>query len=246
MANGIYKVTMKLRFLGQAIVNTFWYRSVLEGVFASDLLIDGAQALGRSFLSTIWAGEMRDHTPTNLYCDGVSVMGYNDQFELLYNNTVHVAPNTGEEAGLDAAGENYLPLGNCANIAFYLKNRLISNPLFKPPSKGLVAFGPVRENWAGNDGTLNDAGMADLQTIADAMAEPLAWPFISVDLPFTGWTPSLGLPGAFIPMRAKTWQWDTPQIIGGVTVFKHIETTDIESAHVRKLLGYRRSRRVEG
>jgi len=246
MADGIYKVTLKVRMLGQAMVNTFWYRSVLEGVFASDLLIDGASALGKSFLDHVWVGLLRDRMPSFAFCDGVSVMGYNDQFELLYNNTIQVAPDVADAVGAGGGTEIYLPIANCVNIAFSLKNRLIANPFLKPPSKGLVAFSPVVEGQAGNDGTLNDAGVNGWQPVADKLAEALPWDFVDTEMPFTGWQVNLGLPGAFVPIRAKTWDFKTPQILGGITVLKHIETVDIESAHVRKLLGYRRSRRVEG
>jgi hypothetical protein len=164
----------------------------------------------------------------------------------LYNNTIQVAPATAIAAGNDPASENRLPLANCVNIAFALKNRLIANPLFKPPSKGLVSIAPVFENAVGNDGTLNDAGLLHFSAIAEDMGKKLPWDYVDVDIPFVNWQVNLGLPDAFIPIRAKTWKFDLPQIIGGLTVMKHIETTDVESTSVRKVLGYRRSRRVEG
>lgn len=246
MANGIYKAVLHMRYLGQSLVNTLWYRSVLEGTFASDLLIDGAKALGNSIIDNIWVHSWRGCVPSNCYLDDVSIVGYNDMFELLYNNTIQVVPQPAQTAGTGVTGESYLPIGNCANIAFSLKNRIIANPLFKPPTKGLIAVSPVTEVWAGNDGTLNDAGMAAFKTIADDVAKGLPWEFIDIDLPFVGWSTGLGLENAFLPLRAKTWQFDLPQVIGGITVMKHIETTDVESAAPRKLLGYRRSRRVEG
>jgi hypothetical protein len=245
MTNGLYKLTSHMRYRGQALVNTFWYRSVLEGTFGTDLLIDGAKALGNSFIDHAWAGPWRDHVPTDCYMDGVTVMGYNDQYELLYNNTITVVPAPGLDAGTSTADEAWTPLANCVNIAFSLKNKLIALPWFKPPKKGLVAISPVRETNVGSDGTLNDDGTALYKTIADKFAAALPWDFVDIDVPFVGWVIGLGLPGAFVPMRAKTWQWDTPQILGGITYMKHIETTDIESAAPRKLLGYRRSRRVE-
>lgn len=245
MANGIYKATLKMRWLGQAIVNTLWYRSVLEGTFGSDLLIDGARALGKSVIEHVWAAHWRQYAPTDLYFDGVSVMGYNDQFELLYNNTITVVPASGIHTGSISASEAWLPIANCANIAFSLKNRLISNPLYSPPHKGLIAVTPIDQSWAGNDGTLSDAGMVPFNSIAAGVSEKLPWDYVDIDLPFTGWTINAGVPDVFIPIRAKTWQWDLPREIGGFTVFKHIETCDVESAAPRKLLGYRRSRRVE-
>lgn len=245
MANGIYKCTLHGRYLGQSIVNTLWYRSVLEGTFAGDLLIDAASALGKSVISHVWQAFWRTVMPTNFYLDGVSVMGYNDMYELLYNNTITVAPDAAIAAGTQAATEDQLPLANCANIAFNLKNKLITLPWFKPPRKGLVAISPIQQGWAGNDGTLNDYGMGVIQHIANDMASPLPWDYIDIDMPFTGWQATFGLPGAFLPIRAKTWQWDTPQVLGGITYMKHIECVDVESAVARKALGYRRSRRVE-
>ena len=241
MTNGLYKATLKMRYQGQALQNVLWYRSALEGTFATDLLIDAATAIGRSIINHIWASAWKAYAPADMYFDGVSIAGYNDLWELLYNNTIEVATTTNEAPGTGPGGEVYLPLANCANIAFSLKNHLIANPLFPPPKKGLVAISPVKEEWAGNDGTLNDTGTAVFTNIANTLGVPLPWDYGSIDLPFTNWTPTIGLPGAFIPMRVKTWQFDLPQIIGGQSVYKHIETS-----HVRKLLGYRRSRRVEG
>jgi hypothetical protein len=246
MSNGIYKCTLHIRYLGQQIVNTLWYRSALEGNFLADLLIDGAQALGQSVINHIWNAAYAGRMPANAYLDGVSVMGFNDQFELLYNNTITVVPSADDANGTLAQSETWLPIGNCANLAFNMKNRLISMPWFKPPSKGLIAVSPVLEAWAGNDGTLNDDGTSYYETLANALAQKLPWDFATIDLPFTNWTPAVGLPNAFIPVRAKTWQFETPQELGGIMYLKHIETTDVESCHVRKLLGYRRSRRVEG
>jgi len=245
MANGIYKVTSHQRYLGQAIVNTFWYRSVLEGTFGTDLLIDGAKALGESFCNHVWATHWRGLCPTNLYFDGVSVMGYNDQFELLYNNTITVIPDSNVLTGSDGNVSTFMALANCVNVAFSLKNRLIANPLFKPPHKGLVAISPIQEASVGPDGTLGDVATAAYQLLADDFAKKLPWDYVDIDLPFVGWSLTTGLNDAFVPIRAKTWQWDLPQVIGGLTVYKHIETTDVENAMVRKLLGYRRSRRVE-
>lgn len=245
MSNGIYKAVLKSRCEGQLIVNTLWYRSVLEGTFASDLLIDGATALAESIIAHIWVDVLRELMPSSLTLDEVTVTGYNDQYELLYSNPVTVNPETNLAAGSDSATQVWLPLANCININFNLENRLITNPLLKPPVKGLIALSPVPENVVDNDGTVNAAGTAAYGPVADAVAEPLPWDFVSVDLPFTNWTPSVGIPSAFLPVRAKTWEWTTPQIIGGITVFKHIEITDVLSASVRRLAGYRRSRRVE-
>lgn len=246
MANGIYKVTSSQRYLGQQLVNTFWYRSVLEGTFGTDLLIDGAVTLGKSFCDHVWGSVWRALCPNNLFFDGVSVMGYNDQYELLYNNTVQVPPAPAVAAGSDPNAATEMALANCVNIYFSLKNRIIANPLFPPPHKGLVAISPVQEASVGPDGTLNDVATTAYQLLADAFAIDLPWDYIDIDIPFVGWSANVGLPGAFKPIRAKTWQYDVPDQIGGFTVFKHIETTDVESAHVRKALGYRRSRRVEG
>jgi hypothetical protein len=246
MANGIYKVTMHARYLGQQLVNTLWYRSVLEGTFASDLLIDGAQALGKSVIDHIWSGCLQPYFPTNYYFDGVSVMGFNDMYEVLYNNTIFVAPTGDNTHGTEAASENKIPLANCVNLAFTLKNRLITLPWFKPPSKGLIALSPVSDGWVGNDGTLNDIGMGVYEIMAHAFEMKLPWDFADVELPFVGWVIGAGIGDVFIPVRAKTWQFDTPQIFGGITYMKHIETTDVEACNPRKLLGYRRSRRVEG
>jgi hypothetical protein len=245
MANGIYKGTLHMRYKGQAIVNTLWYRSVLEGTFASDLLIDGARALGRSIISEVWRTNWKPQVPADLYFDGVSVMGYNDMFEALYNNTIFVATTGADTQGDISSATGMLPLANCVNLAFSLKNRIITLPFFKPPSKGLVALSPVNEDYAGNDGTLNDTGTSVYNAIAESMAEALPWNYVDIDLPFTSWSPSVGLPGAFVPIRAKTWLFDTPQILGGITYAKHIEVTDVDTCTARKLLGYRRSRRIE-
>lgn len=246
MANGIYKAVMKSRYQGQQHINVLWYRSVLEGTFASDLLIDGARALGLSIISHIWQSALRISKPSGFYFDGVEVVGYNDQFELLYNNSIFVPVESELAEGTGGPTLDWLPPGNCVNIAFSLKNRLISNPLFKPPHKGLVSLSPVNDAHVGNDGTLNDDGMARFDAIAAAFAAKLPWDFVDIDLPFTGWQATLGLPDAFVPMRAKVWELTTPEVIGGITLWKHIETTDIESATPRKVLGYRRSRKVEG
>jgi hypothetical protein len=180
-----------------------------------------------------------------LYFDGVSVAGFNDAAELLYNNTIFV-PTTGADTQGDVAdATGMLPLANCVNLAFSLKNRLVTLPWFRPPTKGLVALSPVNEDYAGNDGTLNDTGTGVYAAIATTMAAPLPWNWIDIDLPFTGWSPSVGLAGAFVPVRAKFWEFETPQVFGGITYLRHVETTDVETCAPRKLLGYRRSRRVE-
>lgn len=246
MAQGIYKLTTHARFVGQAVVSSFWYKSVLEGDVITDVLIDAAEALGRSFLTHVWGTHWRNAMPTTYYMDGVSVMGYNDQYELLYNNTIQMVPIDAHKTGAQEAGERFLPLGNVANLAFQMANRPIALPWFPPPKKGLVAISPIAESWAGNDGTLNDTGSEWLDPLAADFAAKLPWDFVDVDIPFTNWNVGVGIPFAFWPLRAKTWQWDAPQIFGGITYAKHIEVTDVRGCVVRKKLGFRRSRMTEG
>lgn len=245
MSNGLYKATIHIRCLGQEIVNTLWYRSVLEGTVAGDLLIDAARGLGTSIITHIWNSAYKPLMPSFSYLDRVTIMGYNDQYELLYNNTISVSPANSIAAGTGSSEQVYLPIANVVNLSFSLANRFISLPWFRPPKKGLVAVSMVREDHVGNDGTLNDAGSAAYQPLAEALVARLPWDIAEVDIPILNWVVGLGIPFAFVPMRAKTWQWDLPQILGGITYSKHIETTDIEICNIRKQLGYRRSRKVE-
>jgi hypothetical protein len=246
MANGIYKVVLQARYRGQQILNTLWYRSALEGTFATDLLIDGGRALGLSVLSHIWQAAWRATKPADYFLDAIAVSGYNDLLEVLYNNAQVVTPEAEHAMGTAPTSEQWMPPGVCVNFAFFMKNRLISNPLFKPPVKGLVAMSPIHENWLGSDGTVNDLGVSILKPAADVLATNLPWDFIDIDIPFTNWQVGTGLPNAFIPLRAKTWQLSTPEVIGGVQFFKHIETTDVASVVVRKNHGFRHTRKVEG
>jgi hypothetical protein len=246
MSNGIYKATVVIRCLGQEIVNALWYRDVLEGTFASDLFVDASVALGKSIVAHVWNDGYASTMPTFAYLDRVQVVGYNDQYELLYNNAVTVVPSSEDANGTASGSEVFLPIANCVNIRLNLRPRLITFPWFRPPQKGLISVGPVMEQYAGNDGTLNDTGKAAYEPLASAVGGKLPWDFYDIDLPFTNWTPTVGIPDVFIPLRAKVWQYDTPTVLGGVTYLKHIETTDVESATVRAMLGYRRSRRVEG
>ena len=246
MANGLYKLTTKMRYLGQAIVNTFWYRSVLEGTFATDVLIDGAKALGDAFINRCWEDHWRALVPTDCYFDGVVVDGFNDNFELLYSNPVQVLPNPLLDAGTANTDANWLRPADVVNVAFYLKNRLIVNPLFPAPKKGLVALSPVNHQLVGEDGTLTDEGAAVYQAVADDFASPLPWNFASVDFPFTSWEVGVGLANAFIPVRVRLFRWNLPVLWHNINVLRAAESTDVETAVARKLLGYRRSRKVEG
>jgi hypothetical protein len=185
---------------------------------------------------------MKPTCPTDYSMDSISIAPYNDVAELVYQSPLEYEVNEQGSMGLPAMAAP----GVTVNFHFSMKPTVVSNPLFHVPSKGLFGMGPVREDYIGNDGRVNEAGETAYGTLADKLAASLDWPLMeAIDLPIGGWQIGVGIPGAFVPVRVNIFELTTPEVIGGITLYKHLTLAEVSNVILRKLTGYRRSRMVE-
>lgn len=241
--SGLYKVVLNGAFEGVQINNILWYRSNVEAGtgYVGDLVINSAEAIANSVKNHIWEDHMRQEMPSGYTLATIDVYPYNNVFELIY--TLPFSLSVQDQGTV--TNQNTLPPACSANLRFNLRPNLIDIPGFPAPKRGWVKLAPIQEQYVGNDGLLNETGLIAYGAIATALGEWLPWDFVDVDLPLTGWDVTVGIPMAFAPLRARVWTFSTPQIIGGVTFGRYINTAEVLDCAPAAQTGYARSRRVE-
>lgn len=241
--SNLYKVDLNGNFEGVHFKNVLWYASNVEAAtgFTGDLIISSAEAIARSVQTHVWNTHWKNVVPTTYTLDNITVYPYNDVFELIYQLPYVLTVN---ETGT-VTDHPTLPPACTANLKFNLRPNLIDFPGFPAPKRGWVKIGPVLESYVNDDGTLSQPGYEAYANIANHLAEWLPWDFIDVEIPLVGWEASVGIPLAFEPKRVRVWTFSTPQIIGGDTFARFINTASILSCAPNQQTGYARSRRVE-
>jgi hypothetical protein len=238
----IYKVVLNGSAYGIDIKNILWYRSNIEalGGYAGQFLVDSAQAIGESVQNHVWEAYMRFQMSENYTLQTIDVYPYSAAFTLDYSLPFSVAVN--QQGSLSGS---CLPLECCGNVRMNVAPALVEFPLFPAPRRGMVKIAPVMEADFDDAGRITTSGLLHLGTIGGALQAVLPWDFIDIDIPFVGWEVGVGIPLAFSPLRVRTWEFSTPEVIGGTTYARFIASADVASTTPAGVIGHAVSRRPE-
>lgn len=235
--DNLYKVIIRWSHEGERIGTTLWYRSRFEELSpVIDLFWDASRALAQSVDEHV-VDTWRTKQPAKIHYEAIEVYPFNRVFELLYN-LPFVRPCT--KAGAIPGGNTWAPTGNCITFRFNLAPSSITTPWQKPPRRGYISWSPVDTNKVTGGDTVGASYREELAPCAQVLAQTLPYTIGDIDIPLVGWELGVGIPGAFKPVRAKVYELETPQILGGDTFARWIAYSDVTGCVVSPRLGFRR------
>lgn len=216
----IYKVVLNGEYQNQRINNILWYRTGV-GIDLDGLTVGGAKELAETVKAEVWP-TMRPNLPLTYKLADVTVYPFHDgTFDLMFQNpyTLPVA-----ETGLGNWATN--GPAECCIIKFNLEPTTILPNGPKPPKRGYVAIGPIHEGAIDDSGHITDALFNDPGATLNTMAAKFA-SNLEHALP----------PVVWYPIRVHQ-----ERVLG---LWKILSFADVQSAALRRLTSFRRSRQPE-
>lgn len=218
----VYKVVLKGSFQGQSIDNILYYRTGV-GVDISGLTVGGTKEVSLAVKAMV-VPPLLALLPNIYELQQIDSYVYDEQdFNLLYVNpyTEGVQLN-----GLQPSTEMNGP-APCAILKFILESHVILVNGPKPPKRGYLAVGPLRDGQIMADGALNldEPFGIEWTALCDVMANN-----VETLLP---------IPAVFFPIRVHQ-----DKILGS-NKLKITSYSDIQAAVMRHFTSYRRSRQPE-